>query len=44
MTSDPQNTPNNEDENTPFAFYFFLGTVAFALLAALWMVIQMVLS
>jgi hypothetical protein len=43
MTSDPQETSNNEDENTTFAFYFLMGTLALALLAALWMVIQMAL-
>jgi len=41
MTSDPQNTSKNEDKNTTFAFYFFLGTLAFALLAALWTIIRM---
>jgi len=41
MTSDPQNTSNNEDKTTTFAFYFFLSTLAFALLAALWMLIRM---
>lgn len=44
MTSDPQDTSNNEDENTTFAFYFLMSAVAFALLAALWMLIQMALS
>lgn len=44
MTSDPQNTSNNEDENTTFAFYFLLGALALALMAALWMFIQMALS
>lgn len=44
MTSGQQDTSNNEDENTAFAFYFLMGTVAFVVLAALWMLIQMAFS
>lgn len=41
MTSDSRNSPNeDEDRANRRAFYFFLGTLAFVLLAALWMLIQ----
>lgn len=40
MASDSQ---NDTERANRLSFYFFLSTLAFALLAALWMLIQMAL-
>lgn len=45
MTLNSQDSPtdaSDEDRTTHLAFYFFVGTLGFALLAALWMLLQTV--
>jgi hypothetical protein len=39
MADSPNST--NDDQTTRWAFNFFMGTLGFALLAGLWMLLQM---